>query len=1281
MAKGFLQNHKIVVLLQNIWATKRNNDTLSMEEGKTIRLSAAAKEFNVGVTTILEHLNKKGVKIDSNPNTKLPSDVYALLVKEYQKDKAVKQESEKKSLDISHRQSVSIDEKKVYVHEEEALAREDLFIKSNMDIEERPIVKKPVISEPVKAEPLPEVKISTPEKPVETVKIESVAPVQEKATVQPVAQAAPVIPIAQTQPAPPPIAPAAPVVETVKVQQPIPIVTPQVSEPVVVAQSKPIEPSSAPQPAKPAQIPVQETSPAPEPRQASTPTTTPAAATVAEQKVIRTEVKEEKDMPTKPQAEKPEPAKQQEPTHEKVVKHEKKDHSTENVPAKPHQEIKTGDASDNSDAAIKVLGKIDLDAMNFKTKPERKTKEEKTKFREGHNRPIKPVDFKPSAEQKNADEDTTKNIQVPEPQGPSNSDELADALKSGDGNVENLPNYHRAEVKKLEGPTILGTIKLPEPRKPEVKKPVASSSDDNANKAKKKKRKRIKKEGEGGQPGQGQPGQQQGGQNQQQRGPQQQRNPQQGGGGQNQQRGPQQAGGPNQQRGPQQAGGPNQQRGPQQGGGQNQQRGPQQGGNAQGGNTPGQQRAPQQGGAHAQHGQNRAGGPNKPGQNNTNSQNRPKQAPAGRFPNRNQRADQPKVELTEEEIQRQIKETLQRLSGTGKSKTSKHRREKRHLVHQQMQDDQMRQEEDKKILKVTEFVTANELASMMNVPVVQVISTFMSLGMFVSINQRLDAETLVLVADEFGYTVDFVSVDVQEAISSVIEDKEENEEERISRNPIVTVMGHVDHGKTSLLDYIRKSNVIAGEAGGITQHIGAYEVKLENGKKITFLDTPGHEAFTAMRARGAKITDVAIIVIACDDKIMPQTIEAINHAQAANVPLIFAINKIDKPNAQPEKIKEELAKMNLLVEDWGGKYQSQEISAKKGLNVDKLLEKVLLEAELLELKANPKRLATGTVIESSLDKGRGYVAKILVQDGTLKLGDIVLAGSTFGRVKAMYNERNVSIKEAGPSVPLLMLGLNGAPQAGDLFNIMHDEKEAKNIANRRLQLQREQGLRTQKHITLAEIGRRIAIGDFKELNIIVKGDVDGSVEALSDSLLKLGNQEVQVNVIHKSVGQISESDVMLASASNAIIIGFQVRPSVSARKLAENEEIDIRLYSIIYTAIDEIKSAIEGMLAPDIEEKIVCNIEVREVFKITKVGTIAGCMVLDGKITRNTKIRVIRDGIVVHTGSLGSLKRFKDDVKEVATGYECGLDINKFDDIRIGDIIEGYELTEVKRKL
>ncbi len=638
-----------------------------------------------------------------------------------------------------------------------------------------------------------------------------------------------------------------------------------------------------------------------------------------------------------------------------------------------------------------------------------------------------------------------------------------------------------------------------------------------------------------------------------------------------------------------------------------------------------------------------------------------------------------KAVVDDNAIEKQIKETLARMNPLGKSKTSKYRREKRSQVSQQFQDDQQKQLEEKKIIKVTEFVTANELASMMDVPVTSVISTCMSLGMFVSINQRLDAEALNIVADEFGYKVDFVSVEVLDAIN--ISEDTDNEEDLLPRAPVVAVMGHVDHGKTSLLDYIRHSNVIAGEAGGITQHIGSYEVKLPNGKKITFLDTPGHEAFTAMRARGAKVTDVAIIVVASDDKIMPQTIEAINHAQAANVPIVFAINKIDKDNANPEKIKEGLAQMNILVEDWGGKYQSQEISAKKGINVEQLLEKVLLEAELLDLKGNSNKKAIGTVIESSLDKGRGYVAKILVQDGTIKIGDVVLAGSTYGKVKAMYNERNVLVKTAGPSTPVLLLGLNGAPQAGDKFNVLTDEREAKDISSKRLQLQREQGIRTQKHITLDEIGRRIAIGDFKQLNIIVKGDVDGSVEALADSLLKLSNAEVQVQVIHKSVGQITESDVLLASASEAIIIGFQVRPSMSARKLAEQEQIDIRLYSIIYTAINEIKAAIEGMLSPDIVEKIICNIEIREVFKITKVGTIAGCMVLDGKITRNTKIRIIRDGIVVYTGRLGSLKRFKDDVKEVSTGFECGLNIDNFNDIKVGDIVEGYEETEVKRKL
>jgi translation initiation factor IF-2 len=639
----------------------------------------------------------------------------------------------------------------------------------------------------------------------------------------------------------------------------------------------------------------------------------------------------------------------------------------------------------------------------------------------------------------------------------------------------------------------------------------------------------------------------------------------------------------------------------------------------------------------------------------------------------------PRHELTEEEIQTQIKETLARLSQKGsKSKTSKYRREKRDEVRERMAEEQELLEADKKILRVTEFVSANQLAQMMNVPVTQIISTCMSLGLFVSINQRLDAETISIVSEEFGYKVEFVTA---EDVETVKEDDIDNPEDLLPRPPIVTVMGHVDHGKTSLLDFIRKANVVAGEAGGITQHIGAYNVKLPNNKSITFLDTPGHEAFTAMRARGAKVTDVAIIVVAADDSIMPQTKEAINHAQAAGVPMIFAINKIDKPGANPDKIREGLSQMNILVEEWGGKFQCQEVSAKQGKNIDLLLEKVLLEAEMMDLKANPKRHAAGSVIEASMEEGRGYVATILVQSGTLHIGDIMLAGSYSGRVRAMFNERGQKVTEAGPSMPVKVLGLSGAPTAGDKFNVMDDEREARDIATRRLQLQREQGIRTHKHITLDEIGRRLAIGDFKELNIIVKGDVDGSIEALADSLLKLSTEKVQVNIIHKSVGAISESDVLLASASNAIIVGFQVRPSTSARKLAEVEEIDIRLYSIIYDAINEVKAAMEGMLAPEFEEKITCNIEIREVFNITKVGTIAGCYVLDGKVNRNTKVRVIRDGIVIHQGALGSLKRFKDDVKEVAAGYECGLNIEGFNDIQVGDIIEGYEMMEVKAKL
>ncbi|MBR8534306.1 translation initiation factor IF-2 [Carboxylicivirga sediminis] len=636
-----------------------------------------------------------------------------------------------------------------------------------------------------------------------------------------------------------------------------------------------------------------------------------------------------------------------------------------------------------------------------------------------------------------------------------------------------------------------------------------------------------------------------------------------------------------------------------------------------------------------------------------------------------------KTEVNEEDVQKQIKDTLARLTSKGKSKGAKHRREKREIQSQRQQAEMEQADKEKSILKVTEFVTANELANMMEVQVNQIIATCMSLGMFVSINQRLDAETLALVAEEFGYTIEFVSAEV---VESIIEE-EDKEEDLQDRPPIVTVMGHVDHGKTSLLDHIRQANVIAGEAGGITQHIGAYSVTREDGRQITFLDTPGHEAFTAMRARGAQVTDIAIIIVAADDNVMPQTVEAINHAAAAGVPIVFAINKIDKPGANPDRIKEELANMNYLVEDWGGKYQCQEISAKNGVNIEELLEKVLLEADLLELRANPNKRAVGSVIESSLDKGRGYVTTLLVQSGTMRVGDMILSGSHYGHVKAMFNERNQKVDEVGPSEPALVLGLNGAPQAGERFNIMEDEREAKDIATKREQLQREQGMRTKKHITLDEIGRRIAIGNFQELNVIVKGDVDGSIEALSDSLIKLSTEEIQVNVIHKAVGQISESDIMLATASNAIVIGFQVRPSLAARRIAEKEEIDIRLYSIIYDAIEELKSAMEGMLSPEIKEEITATIEIRETFKITKVGTIAGCMVKEGKIKRTNKIRLIREGIVVYTGELGSLKRFKDDVKEVAAGYECGLNIEKYNDIKVGDIVEAYEEVEVSRKL
>ena len=668
---------------------------------------------------------------------------------------------------------------------------------------------------------------------------------------------------------------------------------------------------------------------------------------------------------------------------------------------------------------------------------------------------------------------------------------------------------------------------------------------------------------------------------------------------------------------------------------------------------------------------------NRPNRNNNSKPNSNNNQGGGKFNKDRFKKPVVKAEVSDEDVAKQVKETLARLTNKTKNKAAKYRKEKRENVQNRLMEQEEMEQEDSKILKLTEFVTANELASMMDIPVTQVIATCMSIGIMVSVNQRLDAETINLVAEEFGYKTEYVSAEVAQAIT----EEEDNEEDLQPRAPIVTVMGHVDHGKTSLLDYIRKANVIAGEAGGITQHIGAYNVKLEDGRHITFLDTPGHEAFTAMRARGAKVTDIAIIIVAADDNVMPQTKEAINHAMAAGVPIVFAINKVDKPHANPDKIKEELAAMNFLVEEWGGKYQSQDISAKKGTGVHDLLEKVLLEAEMLDLKANPDRKATGSIIESSLDKGRGYVATMLVANGTLKMGDIVLAGTSYGKVKAMFNERNQRIKEAGPSEPVLILGLNGAPAAGDTFHVIDTEQEARDIANKREQLQREQGLRTQKLLTLDEVGRRLALGDFHELNVIVKGDVDGSVEALSDSLIKLSTEQVQVNVIHKGVGQISESDVTLAAASDAIIVGFQVRPSSSAGKLAEQEGVDIRKYSVIYDAIEEVKAAMEGMLAPTLKEQITATIEVREVFNITKVGLVAGAMVKTGKVKRSDKARLIRDGIVVFTGAINALKRFKDDVKEVGTNFECGISLTNCNDIKVGDIIEAYEEVEVKQTL
>jgi translation initiation factor IF-2 len=1098
---------------------------------KPIRLSKAAREFNVSIGTIVDFLNKKGHDISSNPNTKITPEMYELLLKEYSKEKTVKEEAKKHSLKYTKRKSISLDDEQKEPQDEDVADSED----AEEEEEEETVFIKNAST------------WTTPPESAQPEKTPSAGEEGPAAQEQPEAEEDKETPAKEE--------------DKEKERETTPgEAAPEIQSPKVVGK---IELDKAEE-KKEAPAGREDDKKKSEPQKAAE---TGGEKPAAEQQPA-TEQKKEK------------------PSEKEIPSEEKDPAAKEKAPEQPAagKEAATPPAPDAEPVKVEGEKKKEKKAADqkkkaTKKKPAAEKSAEKEQPEEQGKAPAKDTEKQPSAsrdkEQPPVAEESGKQ--------PEKKEEEADKKAEGDEK-----DFIKTKVERLNGPTILGTIDLPEKQKradkkrpekrrdkgkkvadtkgkdstPQKKKPVASSSDESL-RPKKRKRRRI----------------------------------------------------------------------------------------ATGSEQQGEKRAEAQ---------------------------QPQKGKPGKRPAKKQ-AVRKRHEPSEEEVQKQVKETLARLSGGGKSKSSKHRRNKRDTAKVQQESDAGN--ESKNVIQATEFVTVNELATMMDVNVNQVISTCMSLGLFVSINQRLDAETINMVADEFGYEVEFVSVEVQEALDTFEQEEDFDEEDLEERAPIVTVMGHVDHGKTSLLDFIRKTNVIGGEAGGITQHIGAYEVKSQSGKRITFLDTPGHEAFTAMRARGAQVTDVAIIIIAADDKIMPQTVEAINHAQAAGVPIVFAINKIDKPGASPDRIKEELSQRNILVEEWGGKYQSHDISAKEGIGLEELLEKVLLESELLELKGNPRKMARGAVIESALDRGRGYIAKLLVQDGTLHKGDYVLAGAHSGKVKAMYNERNQGVDEAGPSSPVLMLGLDGAPQAGDQFNVLADEREAKEIAVKRRQLQREQGIRTQKHVTLDEIGRRIAIGDFKELNIIVKGDVDGSVEALADSLLKQSTDEVQLNVIHKTVGQISESDVMLASASDAIIVGFQVRPSLAARRLAEREQIDIRTYSVIYKAIEEIKAAMEGMLSPEIQEKITCNLEVRETFKITKVGTIAGCMVLDGVITRNTKVRIIRDGIVIYSGVLGSLKRYKDDVKEVKSGYECGLNIENFNDIKVGDIIEGYEQVEKARKL
>ncbi len=1051
-----------------------------MSEVKALRLSKLAKEFNVGISTIVEYLKKKGVELGSDPNVKISPEVYDILAKEFTSDINIKKESEKLGLARMKMETKSLSlkdvEKKTKPKEEEEdelelSIKDHTFEAPALPKETKPVITGPkVIGKMILEEPEKK-KVAKEQKVVKTVE-KPVAIIEEKTKEK----------------------------KEAKIEDQF------VKEKKVKVHAKPVEPE--------------------------------------EMRV-------------------------------KVDKHED----------------------------LKVLGTIDLDSLNQKTRPTKKKKSDaivEALTQEN----IKEIKIKNIVPLEVEGDDSVLNVVASDPE----EETLEKVLPLSSAIAAKVSNYLEVDVARLASPTIIGKMDLNDR---DYRKRLSGGADDND----RKKRKRIKKgKAKIEIKDQTQPLAGKSTFNSIKERP---------------------AFPPK----PAPASSPSSSSAP--------------------------SSSSQRPGANAPSSSSQRPGANAPSSSSNNSSSKKKKGK--KF----------KQEVNPEEVDRSLKDTLSKLGSKQKSKGSKYRRDKRDLMSQRQQDHLERMEHDKMVLRVTEFVSVSELSSMMDVPVTDVISSCMSLGLMVSINQRLTADTIVIIAEEFGYTVEFTTSEVLENVVEI----EDKPEDLLQRPPVVTVMGHVDHGKTKLLDYIRSTNVIAGEAGGITQHIGAYHVTIGTGHQMTFLDTPGHEAFTAMRARGAQVTDIAIIVVAADDGIMPQTVEAINHAAAAGVPIVFAINKVDKPSANPEKVKEQLANMNYLVEDWGGKFQSQHISAKDGTGIKELLDKVLLETEMLDLKANPNRLASGTVVESSLDKGKGYVATVLVQTGTMKVGDYILVGSHSGKVKAMYNERNQRIIEAGPSVPVLVLGIDGAPQAGDKFSVMADEKEAREIATKRNQLQREQGMRAHKHITLDEIGRRIAIGGFKELNVIVKGDVDGSVEALADSIIKLSTSEIQVNIVHKAVGQISESDILLAAASNAIVIGFQVRPSLAAKKLAEKEQIDIRIYSIIYDTIKEIKTAMEGMLSPEIREDILATLEVIEIFKITKVGTIAGCMVRDGKITRDAKVRLIRDGIVVYTGDLDSLKRFKDEVKEATNGQDCGLCIKNFNDIKVGDIVEAFKEVEVKKTL